>query len=94
MHKVAVSSREFLTVLRFPTVVIFYFPDFWRRSRVTDKKIRLGNHQGTFARPVISVPDTDYRLGSESDDRYVGKSLDTCKHKIREAAGEVEVTSA
>ena len=38
MHKVAVSSREFLTVLRFPTVVIFYFPDFWRRSRVTDKK--------------------------------------------------------
>ena len=53
------------------------------------KKTRHGNHQRTFARPVFSVPD----IGRVTIDR-LERSLDTRKHKIQEAAGEVEIASA
>ena len=95
MHKVT-KNRQFVLGSFLLYYVFLLYLSFITRIFGGDlglqkkkKKTRHGNHQRTFARPVFSVPD----IGRVTIDR-MERSLDTRKHKIQEAAGEVEIASA
>lgn len=97
MHKVTENPQFLPGSFSLYYVFLLYLsfiPGFLEEIQGYREKARHENHQETFARPVISVPDS----GLDSDGRVtIGKlerSLDTRKYKIQEAAGEVEIASA
>ena len=97
MHKVTKNPQFVLGSFSLYYVFLLYLSFISRifggdpglQKKKKKKKTRHGNHQRTFARPVFSVPD----IGRLTIDR-LESSLDTRKHKIQEAAGEVEIASA